>query len=85
MKLSVKGLSISLAVLWGAALFFTGVFYVYNGVYGEAFLEVCASIYPGFQVQQSFGSVLVGTGYALLDGAVCGAVLAWVYNRCRTD
>ncbi len=27
-----------------------------------------------------FAGVIVGTLYALLDGAIAGAILAWVYN-----
>ena len=40
-----------------------------------------ASVYPGYDATASFGQVIVGTLYALLDGAVGGAVVAWVYNR----
>ena len=29
----------------------------------------------------NFGDVIVGTMYGLVDGAVGGAVIAWLYNR----
>ncbi len=48
--------------------------------YGVAFLELGASIYPGYDGPAGFGSVIVVTLYAAVDGAVAGAVLAWVYN-----
>jgi hypothetical protein len=32
-------------------------------------------------VTASFGAVIVLTLYAALDGAIAGAVLAWLYNR----
>ena len=49
--------------------------------YGVAFLQLVDSIYPGYHVGQGLGSAIVGTLYAILDGAVGGLVLAWVYNR----
>jgi hypothetical protein len=48
--------------------------------YGRAFLELAASIYPGYQPGSGLGSVITGTLYGLVDGAVSGAVFAWLYN-----
>jgi hypothetical protein len=83
MKLSIKGLSIAAALVWGGAIFLTGVLYVMNGSYGEGFLEVCSSIYPGYQVSATMGSVLIATVYGAVDGAISGAVFAWLYNTFR--
>ncbi len=80
MKLSIRGVSVAAGLLWGIALLFTGVLYVITGNYGEAFLNICGSVYPGFKVQPSMASILIGTGYALVDGAICGALFAWIYN-----
>jgi hypothetical protein len=38
-----------------------------------------SSIYPGYEVG-GFGSVVVGAGYGLVDGAIAGLILAWLYN-----
>ena len=43
-------------------------------------LDVIASIYPGYHPTASFAQVLIGTLYGLLDGAVGGALFAWLYN-----
>jgi hypothetical protein len=48
--------------------------------YGAAFLQGVSSIYPGFHNSRHFLDVLVGTGYALFDGAVGGVLFAWLYN-----
>jgi hypothetical protein len=48
--------------------------------YGGAFLDLGASIYPGYQGPDGIGSVIVVTLYGLVDGAIGGAVLAWLYN-----
>ena len=45
------------------------------------FLELLASVYPGYSAERTFESVLIGTGYALVKGAVLGWGLAWLYNR----
>jgi len=48
--------------------------------YAEAFLRLVASIYPGYHYPSGFGGVIVGMLYGLLDGAVAGALIAWLYN-----
>ena len=48
--------------------------------YGSAFLQCVSSIYPGFHNSRHFVDVLVGTGYALFDGAVGGALFGWLCN-----
>ena len=80
MKLSVKSLTITAAVLWGGACLLVSVLNVIWPNYGGAFLEVISSIYPGYEVTGTLGSVIVGTLYAMLDGAVGGTVFGWVYN-----
>lgn len=82
MKLDVKGMAITLGLVWGVlAMFVTGVANLIWPGYGRAFLEVMASVYPGYHATASFGQVIVGALYGALDGVVAGAVLAWIYNR----
>ncbi|MFQ5520381.1 MAG: hypothetical protein ACE5FK_03185 [Candidatus Methylomirabilia bacterium] len=82
MKLSVKGMAITLAIVWGIlAMFLTSLANLIWPDYGRAFLEVMASVYPGYKATASFGQVIIATLYAVLDGAVAGAVFAWLYNR----
>ncbi len=80
MKLSITGATIAGAISWGAVMFFTGLAYVIDGTYGNKFLAVFASVYPGYEVQKTIGSVIVATLYGGLDGAICGALFAWLYN-----
>lgn len=82
MKLSVKGLAIALGLVWGGlGMLLVGLSNLIWTGYGGAFLEVMASLYPGYHATASFGQVIVGTMYGVVDGAVAGAVFAWVYNR----
>ncbi len=82
MKLDIKGVAIALGLVWGfLAMFLTGVANLVWPGYGQSFLNVMASLYPGYAATANIGQVLVGTVYGLVDGAVAGAVFAWLYNR----
>ncbi len=83
MNISVKGAAIAAALVWGGVIFLTGMLYVSNGTYGDEFMVLLASLYPGFHAERTIGSVIIGTVYGLLDGAICGAVFAWLYNTFR--
>lgn len=80
MKLSVKGLALAGGVLWAACIFCVGIVNLLAPSYGASFLQVISSIYPGYHNTRHFVDVLVGTGYALVDGGIGGLVLAWLYN-----
>ncbi len=80
MSLNIKAMAITLGVVWGGGFLFTGLVNLVAGSYGVAYLELGASIYPGYDGPGGFGSVIVVTIYTVLDGAVVGAILAWVYN-----
>jgi hypothetical protein len=83
--LSVKSLSFAFAILWAAAVFGVGILNLLWPGYGVAFLDMVKSIYPGYAAVSGFGGVIVGTLYALVDGAVGGAVFAWLYNVMRAE
>ena len=73
----------TLALIWGVlGMFLTGLANLIWPGYGQALLYVMASVYPGYQGTPSVGQVIIGTLYGLLDGAVVGAVVAWLYNTC---
>jgi len=80
MKLNVKALVFSLALFWGLAVFITGLANLIWPGYAEAFLKVVASVYPGYKASGMFGDLIVGTLYALLDGAACGLIFGRLYN-----
>ncbi len=81
MRLSVKGLAVVSAIMWGLVVLSVGAGNLMWPGYGQEFLRVVASIYPGYHATASLAQVLVATLYAVLDGFVCGAVFAWLYNR----
>jgi len=88
MKLSVKSLAMSVGVMWGGCLLLFGLATTLRGVqpdggyYAKDFLLAMASVYPGYSGGPGMASAAVGAVYGLIDGAICGAVIAWLYNRC---
>ena len=80
MTLNIRALTIVGAVVTGGSLFLMGLANLIWNSYGVVFLQLAASIYPGYHGPAGFGSVIVVTLYGLVDGAVCGAILGWLYN-----
>lgn len=80
MRLSIKACAISLALLWGGCVLLVGLINLVFASYGSTFLQLISSVYPGFYDSRTIASVLVGTGYALVDGGLGGLLFAWLYN-----
>ena len=80
MKLNLKALVLAAGILWALAVFLVGAANLMWSGYGSTFLRLIASVYPGYHATGSIGDLIVGTLYALLDGAICGLVFGWLYN-----
>ena len=80
MRLSIRALMITAALLWGGGMLFVGLLNLASASYGVGFLQLMTSVYPGFHASRTFGDVVVGTAYATGDGAICGLLFGWLYN-----
>ena len=80
MKLNLKALALTAGILWALVILTTGIANLIWPGYGETFLKAMASLYPGYKAERYIGDVIVGSLYALVDGAFCGLVFGWVYN-----
>ena len=80
MKLDVKAFVVTAGIFWAAAIGITGIANLVWCGYGSAFLQMFASIYPGYQAAGTVGDLIVGTLYALVDGAVAGLIFVCIYN-----
>jgi hypothetical protein len=80
MQLSVKGMAMAFGLLWGGAVLLLGLGNLLWPGYGRAVLDLAASIYPGYDPNGGAGAVIVGALYSVVDGAIGGAVFAWLYN-----
>jgi hypothetical protein len=81
MKVDVRSMAITSGLLWGTAVLAVGLVNVIKPHYGRRFLRMVSSIYPGYQARSNAADAMVGAGYALLDGAIGGAIFAALYNR----
>jgi len=80
MRINVIALSATAALFWGAAILVVSSANLIWPTYGRAFLELAASMYPGFHPSPAIGSIITGTLYGLVDGAIAGAIFGWIYN-----
>lgn len=82
MRLDVKALALTGAVLWGLiVMLLLGIGNLIWPGYGHEFLVAVASVYPGYDATPSVGQVVVGALYGAVDGAIAGALFGWLYNR----
>ena len=80
MRFNVTALTLTVGLFWGAAFLIVASANLIWPGYGRAFLDLAASIYPGYRPGSGVGSVITGTLYGLVDGAIAGAVFGWLYN-----
>lgn len=79
--LDPRALAYVSAALCGAGVLVIGLINLSDPDYGLEFLELLASVYPGYTAERSVESVLIGAGYALVKGAALGWLFGWLYNR----
>lgn len=80
MKLAIRPLVITCAVVWGGSALLCAVANLLWPPYAEGFLNLLASVYPGYGADGTFGGVVNVTLYALVDGAVGGLIFGCLYN-----
>ena len=80
MRLNVTALAITSGLLWGAAILIVASAHSIWPSYGGTFLELASSVYSGYDPGPGIGSIIIGTLYGLVDGAIAGAVFGWLYN-----
>ena len=80
MKLSIPALAWALGLFWGCAILLVGAVNLASPGYGSAFLQLLASIYPGYNGTTSLGQIAIVTLYGIVDGVIGGAIFAWLYN-----
>ena len=77
MKLNIKAFALACGLIWGLGVFLlTWWIIAFDGATGE--VPFIGKIYRGYTISPA-GSV-IGLIWALLDGAIGGAIFAWLYN-----
>ena len=78
MRFNVKAFAITCGLMWGLGLFFiTWWIILLDGPSDN--LVFIGRIYRGYSLTP-VGS-FIGFAWALIDGAIGGAIFAWIYNR----
>jgi hypothetical protein len=80
MRLSIRAIGLTTGVLWGASMLIVGIVHLFLPAYGTDFLRIMGSVYPGFHDTHTWLSVLIGTIYGFVDGAIGGWIFAWLYD-----
>ncbi|MEO8188293.1 MAG: hypothetical protein ABI580_13115 [Burkholderiaceae bacterium] len=80
MRLNVKALALTVGLISGLAILIVASANLIWPNYGRTFLDLVASVYPGYDPSSGIGSVVTGTLYGFADGAIGGAVFGWLYN-----
>jgi hypothetical protein len=78
MKLNVKAFVLTSGILWGAAVFFVTLWLIAFG-YEGGIIRQLDHFYFGYSF--SVGGAFIGLGYGFVDGAIGGALFAWLYNK----
>lgn len=78
MKLDVKWLGFAFGIVWAAGVLLLGIAAM-NG-YAEDMVVILSSMYMWYAA--SVTGILIGALWAFVDGFICWALIAWIYNRC---
>jgi len=79
-RFNVKALALTIGLFSGLAILIVASANLIWPSYGRTFLDLVASVYPGYHPSSGIGSVVTGTLYGFVDGAIGGGVFGWLYN-----
>jgi hypothetical protein len=80
-KFDVKACALTCGLIWGLGLFvLTWWIMAFDGSTGE--VTFIGRLYRGYTISPT-GSV-IGLAWGFVDGAIGGAIFAWLYNRLAT-
>ncbi len=76
-RLDVKGLALSLGILWGAVTLLIGLVAITG--YGLEWVELLSKVYIGYEA--TFIGSIIGGIYGFIDAGIAGALIAFLYNK----
>ena len=78
MKLNIKALALTAGIMWGGTVFLATLWLIAFGYTGQL-MRMLDHFYIGYTF--SVGGAFVGLVWGFIDGAICGAIFAWLYNK----
>jgi len=74
---NVKALALTCGIFWSASLVLFGLLAMQTGM-GSSMVGLLSEVYLGYSSTPV--GLLYGAVWGFLDGLICGAVFAWLYN-----
>ena len=68
------------ALLKGICFIFVSLVNIILPPYGGAYLAMLMSLYPAYDPVTLPASIIIGTLYSLIAGALAGLLFGWIYN-----
>jgi len=78
MRLDVKAFALTTGILWGLAVCFSTLWLLAFG-FGGQLISTLDHFYFGYSF--SVAGAFIGLAWGFVDGLVCGALFAWLYNK----
>lgn len=76
-KFNIKAIALSLGIVVGAYIFILGILASFG--WGTEIVRIISSGYIGYG--PTVLGALIGGVYGFIDGAIGGAIFAWLYNK----
>ncbi|MDD4287080.1 MAG: bacteriophage holin [Candidatus Peribacteraceae bacterium] len=76
--LNVRAFALTCGIFWAASLMLIAVLTMKTGL-GLSFVNMVSEVYLGYG--STLVGALLGAVWGFLDGLVCGAIFAWLYNK----
>ncbi|MBD3273251.1 hypothetical protein GF385_02790 [Candidatus Dependentiae bacterium] len=83
-NLHVLTWAITIAILWGAYLFFGVIFEMVKmeiPFFSKKVFSILMTIYPG--LRPTFLGIFIGLFYGIIHGAISGGLFAYLHNEVR--
>jgi hypothetical protein len=77
MKLRIRALALAGGIVWGLYVFLTTLWLLW--FHDGASVTLLVNLYPGYAT--TYLGSFIGLLWGFVDGAFCGALTAWLYNR----
>ncbi len=78
MRLDVKAFALTCGILWGVTIFVSTLWLLAMGYDGQLISKL-DHFYLGYSF--SVAGAFIGLVWGFVDGVICGALFAWLYNR----
>lgn len=78
MRLDVKAFALTCGILWGVTILVSTLWLLVMGYDGQLISKL-DHFYFGYSF--SVAGAFIGLVWGFVDGSICGALFAWLYNR----